>query len=402
MLTEEKPRCWFVCRSLGKPSEPWLWRQVTGMRKLSPTVVCWGHENPETCPLAEIPIECLDFPACPQYGAVRWLIRIRNLSAGNFYASTGRERKTLAALIRKSRPDVLLCHFGHYALRLLPVAEEAGIPLVAHFHGLDISSSLVKDRWYRWSLEKMIDRFAAVVCVGTEQKKRLIGLGLAAEKVHLIPCGVPTDDFPLSQKNGTECITFVCVGRLVEWKGVHHTIAAYAMAASRIPASRLVIVGDGPEMKALMAKAKDLGVADSVEFAGSRASGEVRQILQDADVFLQHSLDHSSGWFEGFGVSIAEASAIGLPLVVSACGGITDQVLDGITGIIVPQRNEAAMAEGMVRLASDPGLQNTMGLAGRERMLRHYDTRLQIAKLEQVLLDVLKDCKMAAGTTSNA
>lgn len=389
-MIEDKPRCWFVCRSLGRPSEPWLWRQVVGLKRLAPTLICWGYDNPESYPLKGIPVECLDFPASPLYGSAKWLIRLRNISSGNFYASIGRERKALNALIRKSRPDVLLCQFGHYALRLLPVAEEAGVPLIAHFHGLDISSSLLQDRWYRWSLEKMIDRFTAVVCVGTEQKRRLIGLGVAADNVHLIPCGVPTDDFAFSQRTETGEITFVCVGRLVEWKGVHHTIAAYAVAASQIPESRLVIVGDGPEMSALKTRAKDLGVADRVEFVGSQDSAQVRQILQVSDVFLQHSLDHSSGWFEGFGVSVAEASAIGLPLVVAACGGITDQVLDGITGIVVPQRDEAAMAEGMVRLACDPGLRQRMGRAGRERMVQHYDTKLQVTKLEQVLLDAVE------------
>jgi glycosyltransferase involved in cell wall biosynthesis len=67
-----------------------------------------------------------------------------------------------------------------------------------------------------------------------------------------------------------------------------------------------------------------------------------------------------------------------------------DQVVDGATGIIVPQRDDRAMSDAMLRLGVDPALRARMGDQGRERMVRHFDTELQVAKLEQVLMDAFE------------
>jgi glycosyltransferase involved in cell wall biosynthesis len=293
-------------------------------------------------------------------------------------------------VLRRENASAILCHFGQNALRVLPAAEAAGIPLVVHFHGLDISSSL-NNRWYRWSLKRSLPKFAAIVCVGSQQKERLIGLGVAADRIHLIPCGVPVSRFPLSRRPPDPAgIRFICVSRLVEWKGVDFCIKAFARLGEKLPRSRLVIVGDGAERAKLETLAAKLGVAKAVEFTGSQSELQVRAHFESADIFLQHSLNHSSGWFEGFGVSVAEASAMGLPVVVSACGGMLDQVVDGATGIIVPQRDDLAMSDAMLRLGVDPALRARMGDQGRERMVRHFDTELQVAKLEQVLMDAFE------------
>jgi glycosyltransferase involved in cell wall biosynthesis len=315
---------------------------------------------------------------------------LANLGSGNFFGAVGVEKRRMVDVLRRENASAILCHFGQNALRVLPAAEAAGIPLVVHFHGLDISSSL-NNRWYRWSLKRSLPKFAAIVCVGSQQKERLIGLGVAADRIHLIPCGVPVSRFPLSRRPPDPAgIRFICVSRLVEWKGVDFCIKAFARLGEKLPGSRLVIVGDGAERAKLETLAAELGVAKAVEFTGSQSELQVRAHFESADIFLQHSLNHSSGWFEGFGVSVAEASAMGLPVVVSACGGMLDQVVDGATGIIVPQRDDLAMSDAMLRLGVDPALRARMGDQGRERMVRHFDTELQVAKLEQVLMDAFE------------
>src|SRR5690606_35427802 len=105
------------------------------------------------------------------------------------------------------------------------------------------------------------------------------------------------------------------------------------------------------------------------------------------DVFLQHSLDHTSGWTEGFGVSITEAAASGLPLVVSRCGGIVDQVTDGINGFVTPQRDCEAMAQRMMELAQDQQLRESMGRSGHQRAKLEFDSALLIARLQDRLMN---------------
>jgi glycosyltransferase involved in cell wall biosynthesis len=108
-------------------------------------------------------------------------------------------------------------------------------------------------------------------------------------------------------------------------------------------------------------------------------------------VFLQHSMNGSNGWVEGFGVSIAEAASSGLPVIVTECGGIPDQVVNQETGLIVPQGDVQAMSDAMLRLARDAALRSRMGRAGRQRAVACFDARRQIERLEDVLLSVVEN-----------
>ena len=383
-----RPRVCVVSRWFGVRSQVWLWRQVRLFSRVDPTVLSWTYENQADYPLDEIPIRLVGTTEEPNMGSGRWLWRLRGLPSGNLYGSRGAEQRHLGRLVHESRPAAMLCHFGQVGLRLLPVAEQQRIPLVVHFHGVDISSSL-RERYYRWSLRRNLRRFAAVVCVGSHQRRRLIQLGMPAERVHLIPCGVPTDQFVPVQHQEREGITFICVCRLVRWKGVHHSLAAFAQVRREIPQARLVVAGDGGEMESLRQLAAEKRVADGVDFVGGQPPSRVRELLASADVFLQHSLTYRNGWCEGFGVSIAEAAASGLPVVVSDCGGITEQVVDGVTGLVVPEGDEQGMARAMLMLARDPDLRRRLGEGGRRRMVERYDTRGQVQKLEDVLLDAI-------------
>lgn len=386
---EGAPRLWFVCSALGRFSEPWLWRQVVGMRRLRPRVVCWSHQNREAYPLNGTPVSEVPFPLAPHEGPKRWAHRLRNMHRWNFYATPRNEARYLVSLVQQDRPSVILCHYGHIALRMLPVARRMGIPLVAHFHGLDVSSGL-QNRWYRWSLLKALRSFAAVVVVGSHQRQWMLQRGMPDKQVHLIPCGVPTSEFLPAVNTSPTPLRFICISRLTDFKGVDYSLHAFAQVAKRRADVQLTIIGDGPARSGLEALAASLNVAERVCFLGNLANIDARQRLQESHVFLQHSLDGRDGWIEGFGVSIAEAASCGLPVVVSRCGGIVDQVVEMGTGFIVEQRDVRAMGKAMLRLAENAELRQRMGQAGRRRMTAHFDTAGQVRKLEQVLLEAMR------------
>ena len=141
--------------------------------------------------------------------------------------------------------------------------------------------------------------------------------------------------------------------------------------------------------------AMDLHLNDSVVFHGSLAPAKVHELLAASDVFLQHSLNYHTRWEEGFGVSITEASATGLPVVVTRCGGIPDQVTDGENGFLVEQNDCEAMAERMVRLARTPELRERLGRAGRKRVEQEFDCALLTRRLQDCLLAAAKQAKQA-------
>jgi glycosyltransferase involved in cell wall biosynthesis len=112
--------------------------------------------------------------------------------------------------------------------------------------------------------------------------------------------------------------------------------------------------------------------------------------MQAATVFLQHSLE-LNGWIEGFGVSVTEAAAMELPVIVSRSGGLVDQVVEGKTGFIVEQRDVEGLAAAMRHLAGDPDLARDMGAAGCAHVAQLFDTPGQVVKLEFVLQELLQD-----------
>lgn len=380
-----------VARSVGRWSEVWLWRQLLGFKQLKPCVMTWEYVNREVYRLDNLPVQLLPFdPLAGEDSLLRWFRRAQSLPVRNFFASVGAERRFIEKQLLERKPRVMLCHYGHTALRVLPIAQKQHIPLVAHFHGLDLSSSL-NNRWYRWSLLRALEHFSAIVVVGKHQEKWMIEHGARGERVHLIPCGVPTQDFKHKARQPSKGIQFICVCRLVEGKGVEYCIRAFAQVVKEITDGNLLIVGDGPLRSDLEALRHELGLGQCVTFAGSVFPDRVKDLLSESDVFIQHSLISSTGWVEGFGVSIAEAAATGLPIVATRCGGIVDQVMDGKTGFLVEQRDVDSMAKHMVKLGLDPDLRRKMGQSGRERMVAEFDIQKQIAKLESVLLDCSRE-----------
>ena len=380
-----------VARCVGRWSQVWLWRQLLSFKQLKPCVMTWGYVNREVYRLDNLPVQLLPFdPLAGEESLKRWFRRARSLPSRNFFASVGAERRFIEKQLSEVKPRVMLCHFGHTALRMLPIAQKQHIPLVAHFHGLDLSSSL-NNRWYRWSLLRALEHFSAIVVVGSHQEKWMIEHGARGERVHLIPCGVPTQVFKHKARQPSKGIQFICVCRLVEGKGVEYCIRAFAHVVKEITDGHLLIVGDGPLRSDLEALRHELGLGQCVTFTGSVCPDRVKDLLSGSDVFIQHSLVSSTGSMEGFGVSIAEAAATGLPIVATRCGGIVDQVIDGKTGFLVEQRDVDGMAEYMVKLGLSPDLRKKMGQAGRERMVAEFDTQKQIAKLESVLLDCCRE-----------
>lgn len=149
------------------------------------------------------------------------------------------------------------------------------------------------------------------------------------------------------------------VARLGEEKDHATLLRAVARLRSSRPEPplRLLVVGDGPLRSGLEALARDLGIADVVQFPGSRP--DVPDLLRAMDVFVLPSLS------EGFPNALLEAMATGLPVVASAVGGSREMVADGETGFLVPPQDPERLAERLALLWDDPHLRSETGRAAR-------------------------------------
>lgn len=195
--------------------------------------------------------------------------------------------------------------------------------------------------------------------------------------------GVDTDRFhpPASARPGGEALEVVTVARLNHTKGHVHLLNAMARLRAEGVAIRYRMAGNGPERAALEAHVARLGLQDEVRFLGPLSEAGVIDLLHSADVLALTSF----GAGEAAPVTVMEAMATGLPTVVSAIGGTPDMIEDGVDGLLVPQRDEEAIAAALRRLAADPALRARIGQAARKTALARFDYRAQARALLEAL-----------------
>jgi glycosyltransferase involved in cell wall biosynthesis len=295
------------------------------------------------------------------------------------------------------RPDVVHAHFWMSGLASVQAARSLHdpVPVLQTFHAL----GSVKRRHQGaadTSPEQRIDlerglcaAVSHVVATCSDEVFELRRLGLARDRVSIVPCGVDTMVFtprgPVAAR--TERPRLLVLGRLVERKGQEDAVRALA----DVPGAELVIVGGpasdeldaDPEVRRLRAVAGSVGVADRLVFTGAVARPDVPGWIRSADVVL------AVPWYEPFGITPLEAMACGRPVVATAVGGLVDTVADGVTGDLVPPRDPAALGTALAALLADDDRRAGYGVAGVERARSHYRWARVVADTEAVYRQVL-------------
>ena len=174
----------------------------------------------------------------------------------------------------------------------------------------------------------------------------------------------------------------LAVGRLVWIKGYDYLLAALSRLKQAGIAFRAQIIGDGPLYAQLRHSIEDLNLEAEVELLGSLPSAEVLQRLRSADLFVLSS--HA----EGISNAALEAMAMGLPVVTTNAGGMTEAVSDGIDGYVVPVRDIPALADRLKRLLTDVGQRERMGRSARSRVEANFSLTRQAEVFEQLYQSV--------------
>jgi glycosyltransferase involved in cell wall biosynthesis len=284
----------------------------------------------------------------------------------------------------RRRPDVVLAHWAPNAMAAIGACRGRGIPLVTHFHGYD-ASILMRNELYRSRLRSLFGEVAAVVCVSSYQAGVLSAAGCPAEKLHVIPCGAPMQEFKPSEAVLRQPCRFVSVARLAPCKGPLVTLEAFRRVHEDRPAVRITFVGDGPLQGAMSSFVAEHRLQEAVSMAGAVPAPAVSGILANSAVFVQASMSDEQGAVEGWGVSVAEGLATGLPAIVTRFGGLTDLVTDGWNGFLFEEGDSRGMAESMLRLADNPQLRAEMGIRGRQHVEDVGNTEKNTQRLAAVL-----------------
>jgi len=302
----------------------------------------------------------------------------------------------------------------------LLVAKWQGVPLVHTERGAMhsvVQSKLVDkiSQAYDHAIGSLIVKNSDV-CVGLSAEVCTFLEHLGGTIPVRIPLGVHPA-FTNKSRDGTQTSgkTIIYVGRLIYAKGVHDLLAAFELVEKCVPDASLIIVGDGDYRWTLekqaglwvgstmfsgdseesikrsvvdattMLRHSMLGErADSrVKFLGELPQEQVSDVLATADIFVHPS------YSEGQPSAVAEASAVGLPVIATDVGGTRELVEDNVTGYLVDPRNPRALTDRILTLLTDTDKVHRMGQAGREKMLRDYHWTAMVDSYDKLFRGVI-------------
>ncbi|MDJ0630915.1 MAG: glycosyltransferase family 4 protein [Rhodobacter sp.] len=230
-----------------------------------------------------------------------------------------------------------------------------------------------------WRIDEKIARAKFVACISHFCRSQ--GMIFADQahwpKMQIVHCGVTPDRYGRGDQPPGQTLVFV--GRLAAVKGVAVLLDAMAALKDRFPEARLTLIGDGGERAALERRARDLGLDQSVTFAGARTQAEVAEALRGADIFVLPS------FAEGVPVVLMEAMASTLPVIATRIAGISELVEEGVSGHLVPPGSDTALAEAIAALLEDPDARRRMGAAGRAQVEASFDIAKEAGKIGRLI-----------------
>lgn len=268
----------------------------------------------------------------------------------------------------------------HPALAAYVVQQLAGLPysFTAHAHDIYVERPMLGEKL----------QHASFVVTISEYNRRLLQqwYGAMADKTVVIHCGVDPDVFqPRPHQRRNTVFTMLCVASLQDYKGHPYLIEACRQLKDQGVAFRCLLVGEGEDRPSIAALIARLGLETDVTLLGHQPRDRVSALAAEADVMVLPSVTTSSGKQEGIPVALMEALATELPVVATAISGIPELIEDGRTGLLVPERDAAALAAALLRLYRDPALGQRLGSAGRAKVVREFNLRANTAALYQLL-----------------
>lgn len=380
---ESRPVIACYCATFLKPEMLHIYRQLMGLRRCVPVVIAQKREN-----AVRYPFEPVYIVPKPRTHVLRrfWFRQLRDQP----WQTSRAELRALLGVLGETGAHLLHIYFGHIAVHLLPLIRAWKHPSIVSFHGADVMVDMNKPA-YRQATLQMLDAVTLVLVRSESLQRALVDLGCDPHKIEIQRTGIPLNEFPFRDrgvpKNGEW--QFVQAGRLIEKKGLPITLRAFSTFLKKYPNARLTIAGEGSLLPELQKLARELGVTDRVSFTGFVSQEQLREIYYRSHIFLHPSQTGRDGNQEGIPNSMLEAMATGLPVFATDHGGIPEAIENGVSGALVPERDEEALAQALLGAAQDPDFLSRIGRAGAETVKHNFDLANQAQRLEDIYLRMI-------------
>lgn len=286
----------------------------------------------------------------------------------------------LAPTLPQALRGIIATKWSPEGLGALQAARRLRVPWAVIGHDREFilhAANLVK-----WGLQIYLLRHADLCLANGSYSAQNFRRGFApAHRIRVVGCGIESELFKpdepmaevLRQRHALQDRpVLLTVGRLVARKGHLAVLQALAQVRRQFPTVAYVIVGEGEFRRRLEQGVARYGLRDHVVLAGRVPEAELCGYYTLADIMVMPSYDIIGIPSEGFGLAFLEANCCGTPVIGSRTGGIPDAIEDGGSGLLVPPRDPAALAEAILRLLRNPGLARQMGDYGQRRARQYF------------------------------
>ena len=377
-MKDTRPAIACYCPTFLAPDMQHIYRQIVGLNRFKPGVVTRRRANGDLFPLHD-----------------KWVTTVRKsrLRAWRRFLFqklrkepvpiTMRETRELLYAYQKYESKALHIYFGNTGIELLPYLKATPWPAVVSFHGADAVVDADKPR-YRDRLREVFASADLILARSESLIEKIRELGCPAEKIRLHRTCIPTDEIPFTQREipADGAWHFFQACRLIEKKGVPTTLRAFQRITKETPKAALTITGDGPMRAELESLARDLGIGDRVTFTGFQSFAQWSLEAADAHFFLHPSQTSGDGNVEGVPNAMLEAMATGMPVGATLHSGIPEAFDDNDAGILVPEKDDAALANRLLEVMKEPERYRQMSARARETVEERFDHVKQVAVLE--------------------
>jgi len=307
----------------------------------------------------------------------------------NLYLSFIPRHLAIKRLVKQIRPDIIHAHFiAKYGFHLSDLKFR---PAVVSAWGDDILILPKKSRLISWYTKKVLDSVDLVYAVSRNISDHIVrDFGIPAPKVHYLPFGIDTGQFPPREDTGKERSQAIECFSNRGFFSVYDTstlIQGFALAYKENPALRLTLKGEGPEEQQVRELVTGLGLDEQITFRKKTSYAEVPRDYRSADIFITTSIS------DGTPVSVLEAMASGLPCIATAVGGIPEWIEHEVTGILVPPGSPGQVAEAILTLARDPALRKRLGTAAHDMVVKNAEWSSLMEQAEKDYLALIETYK---------
>jgi colanic acid/amylovoran biosynthesis glycosyltransferase len=266
--------------------------------------------------------------------------------------------KSINQIVDEFKPDLIHCHFGYEALRFFDnlSVKYHGIPSLISFRGYDASQFLNRKAYIRKIKNLVSRRNVHCTFVCDFLRRNLIASGIPVGRYIILHSGTKLDFFmPKSVARNKDEFVFLQISGFQPYKGHEYTLKAFKKIISKVPdvKLKLILAGGGPLIDHVKNLVEQLGLMEFVEFTGWVNHDQAIDLLNRADVFVQHSVT-VNGITEGIPNSLMEAMAMQLPVISTKHAGIPELVEDGVHGFLVAEKDIETYSEKMIEIMSWP------------------------------------------------